>query len=298
MDSSEPNTENTNNEESTMKEDKEPTAEPKKKPSNNEKNNKEVLGRQKSKTLNTNTFEQGKPQVKSQAKPIETIGENKFKNLIGMFDKNKQNNQNNPNSTTPSYTGPTVTKMNNEKLSVFNPVSNSSKVLDSKPEVNVGMSNSIKERMENFLKLGKDKDQKTSSVASDPVLQGYKKAVEEKVEEEGEEHGNVSGGDADDLDISGDHDEKKEEEDKDNNNPNNNNPNQEKKENDVDDLDISGDHDEKKEEEDKDTNNPNNNNPNQEMKENDVDAGNENKENQLSEDKNEGNEKTNTDDLI
>jgi hypothetical protein len=201
---------------------KKPTTKPKKRPEKKSKGEEgesgEVVGRARAKTLNTSAFDQksGKPLVKGLTKPIETIGEGRFKNLLGMFDKTKGDSAVADNTSTTTTTVPLSNKINNDKINMFSGGGNSSNApLSGSKSVLVtggtgtGGGMSIKERMENMLKLGKEKDSKTTSSKSiDPALVGYKKAMDEQVEEDGDD--DVSD-EADDLDISDNEDEKKSE---------------------------------------------------------------------------------------
>jgi len=202
----------------TTKIDKKPSAKPKSKAKPSEKKTggeSEQMGRQRSKTLNTNTFEQqgkNKPQVKNETKPIETIGENRFKNLLGMFDTTKKTNTETPNNT--ASFPQELKKINNDKVNMFDKGANTSSTDNKTNEPRLSgmamMSNSIKDRMENLLKLGKEKNNTEATKMNDPVLLGYKKAMDDQVDENEDEHASHSGG-ADDLDISDNEEEKKDE---------------------------------------------------------------------------------------
>lgn len=162
------------------------------------------IGRARSKTLNTNTFEQAgknKPQVKNESKPVETIGEGRFKNLLSMFDKDKKPSESLPSTSGGSNVG--LNKINNDKINMFSGSSSTNTNSNSTtPVLATGLSSSIKDRMENMLKLGKEKNTlpQTGGGVKDPVLLGYKNNVED--EEMVEDHAEHDHSDADDLDIS------------------------------------------------------------------------------------------------
>lgn len=166
----------------------------------------EVKGRQRARTINTNTFEPGNKQTieKGEAKPIETIGESKFKNLLGMFDKGKSDNSGTSGISPPKGGFPIGRNSNADRIAMFSG-GNKLETNESKPLYSGGVSDSIKKRMDDMLNQGKEKDRSKSATFNDPILLNMKKDIDHEgvVEENQKEEDDLSDP-ADDLDISAD----------------------------------------------------------------------------------------------
>jgi len=122
------------------------------------------------------------PASKKELKPIETIGNEKFKNLMSVFDRSKKTDN-------PIESGLTqVKKLEYNRCSTFNKqetdsLSQENKVLE-KP---VGISNGIKERMQKFLENNKNDGKTSSQPVFDPILKQRYNNPQEEDGEDGEE---------------------------------------------------------------------------------------------------------------
>jgi hypothetical protein len=140
--------------------------------------NKPEQPRSRTKPTLVSNFEK-KPQAKKEIKPVETIGNDRFKLLLSMYDNNKGKENNNCN---PRQVG----KLDNSKLNAFN---------SNKEEVDVcdkqgGDKEGIKSRMESYLKNGENINTPSSSHWSDPILEKrrtQKMDDEEEIDDTNEE---------------------------------------------------------------------------------------------------------------
>lgn len=178
------------------------------------------------------------PNVKKDIKPVETIGNDRFKNLLSMFD-----NSNNKEGALKEDPDPKKLDMN--KFSAFSGEKGGN--ADSQDPNKPLMSEGIKKKMQDLLDKGKA--QTRGSAQFDPVLKGMLKDDEDE-EEQNDEHGAIS--EEDDLNLSAEDEEKdkseenedafsKESEDEDKNDKvsNTNIPNTEVIENKVKELNIN-----------------------------------------------------------
>jgi hypothetical protein len=166
-----------NKEENAKKTDKKPTGKGKK----DDKKSKPPAGlpetRSRAKSTVVNTFEQQKkgPNQKKDLKPIETIGGDRFKNLLSMFDKKPDSNQ------AREETGPKKLDMSKYAFGQ----SNNDGQDNNGSKRSTDVADSIKKRMESLLSNNKNGGKSGSYV--DPVLEQRRKQKELEAEEEEDE---------------------------------------------------------------------------------------------------------------
>jgi hypothetical protein len=134
-----------------------------------------IQGRSRAKTTTIIPTFDKKPQAKKEIKPVQTIGSDRFSNLLSMFDKKQPDNKGNENARQ-------VGKLDSNKFNAFH--SNKEPIelnLDKKE----GVTNNIKKRMENLLDNNKTKT--TSGGYIDPIIQARKERLNTEVEKEEEE---------------------------------------------------------------------------------------------------------------
>jgi hypothetical protein len=135
--------------------------------------------RDRAKSTLVNPFDSKKPvNSKKETKPVETIGENRFKNLLSMFDK-----KSGPAKENKEDPGPMKLDMN--KFSAFNIDNSNDKHRSSMDIRPSGASSTIKERMEALLNSNKTNN-KNSVSTIDPVLEQRRKLKDQ------DEHNNDS----------------------------------------------------------------------------------------------------------
>ena len=131
-------------------------------------------GRGRAKSTLVNPFDNKKPlNTKKENKPIETFGQNRFQNLLSMFDKKPAENNDNKEDTGPK-------KLDMSKFSAFNKDNNNADNQNDISKRNTVVSDSIKQRMDALLNA--NKNNKTSSGSIDPVLEQRKKLREQDEE--------------------------------------------------------------------------------------------------------------------
>jgi hypothetical protein len=154
-------------------------------------------GRTRSKTTMAMNFEPKKGAAnKKESKPVETIGGEKFKNLLSMFDKKPEAKEN-------TVTG-AVGKLDMNRFSgTFGGVNNNNISGGNQYEqLAGGMAQSIKDRMNALLDKGRAKSVLNPGPSFDPVLQNRKN--NDDIVHEDENEGDLGLGDDDDLHISED----------------------------------------------------------------------------------------------
>ena len=164
-----------NKEENVKKTDKKPAGKGKK----DDKKSKPPAGlpemRSRAKSTVVNTFEQKKGPQKKELKPIETIGNDRFKNLLSMFDKKPENKE------AREDTGPKKLDMSKYAFGQSNTDSQD----NNGPKKSSEMADSIKKRMEALLNNNKSGGKSGSYV--DPVLEQRRKQKELEAEDEEDE---------------------------------------------------------------------------------------------------------------
>lgn len=212
--------------EEIVKKDKKPAGKGKK----DDKKSKPPAGlpemRSRAKSTVVNTFEQKKgPNIKKDVKPIETIGNDRFKNLLSMFDKKPEAGQSKEDAAPQ--------KLDMSKFA-FGKATEDSQTANG-PKKGSELADGIKKRMEALMSNNKEKERSASYI--DPVLEQRRKQKELEGDEDEEEE-DYDDESEENLHISEDEDEHKEEE----------NFDEDDKEDDKEDLNDKDDDKEDKEE--------------------------------------------------
>lgn len=138
----------------------------------------DMRGRAKS-TL-VNPFEKNKTggASKKENKPVETIGNDRFKNLLSMFDKKPEQGKENNEDPGPK-------KLDANKFSAFNGGNNAVSGKQSQGMPKAGVADSIQKRMEAL--LNSNKNNRNTVAGLDPVLEQRRKQLEEEYGDEEED---------------------------------------------------------------------------------------------------------------
>jgi hypothetical protein len=132
-----------------------------------------------------------KLQAKKEVKPVNTIGNDRFKSLLSMFDRKTP-------SAAEQNTAKQVGKLDNSKFDTFR--GNKAEEASEANDKQYGVKDGIKSRVENLLKNNDNKPVVSTSNYYDPVLEGRRVHKEKEVEEDVVEEDN------EDLEIGDDSD--------------------------------------------------------------------------------------------
>lgn len=143
------------------KENTQPTVKKTVKPGAKKGNLPETRSRAKSTLVSNFEPKKNNPTSKKESKPVETIGNDRFTNLLSMFDKTKTD-------ISGAREDPGISKkLDMNKVGMFSGQTGEGKTVQNEPTKG-GMSDNIKKRMEDLMESGRSKS--TTSSTIDPVL--------------------------------------------------------------------------------------------------------------------------------